>query len=305
MEPQYERTVVVGVDGSPEALVAARYALGQAARRHLDVLLVYGTPLPLLDAPVSSSVYDSLLEAGRSVLDDAVAALEVPPGVTVSTQVAETLPAVLMRRLSESAQLMVVGQHSTAWYDRLGRGSVASPLAHHSGCPVVVVPPAWRQVRQEWRPVVVALDGDVAARAALEFAFEEAELLGSTVVALHAVTGTTPQERESAERDVAELLAGVREDHPDTATRVATVRGDVQRVILTAAQSAAVLVVGPPHTAGLAVWTRSVARRVMAAIECPMVVVPRERRRPGAVPAQPDVGVGATTRTGQVAPSIA
>ncbi len=274
-------TVVVGVDGSPEALVAARYAVAQAVRRHLDVLLVYGYPLPLMDGPVTAGVVDSLLDAGRSVLADAVAALDVPPGVTVRTQVAETLPAVLMQRLSRSAQLMVVGQHATAWYDRLGRGSVASPLVHHSGCPVVVVPPSWRQGRRDRLPVVVALDGEVASRAALELAFDEAAMLGCGVVALHAVAAAAPLDTESAERNVAELLAGVRADHPGTTARVWTVPGDPQRAILAAARDAALLVVGPPHAEGPLAWTRSVARRVMAAAPCPVVVVPSRRRLGG------------------------
>jgi nucleotide-binding universal stress UspA family protein len=273
-----ESTVVVGVDGSPEALVAARYALVQADRRRLDVLLVYGYPMPLMDTSVTGVVLDGLLEAGRGVLADAVAALDVPAGVTVRTQVAETLPAVLMQRLSQSAELMVVGQHATAWYDRLGRGSVASPLAHHSGCPVVVVPPSWRQGRRDRLPVVVALDGETASHAALELAFDEAALLGSGVVALHAVTGDGP-EAESADRNVAALLAGVRADHPGTTARVWTVRGDPQRVIVSAARDAALLVVGPPHAEGTAAWTRSVARRVMSSVDCPLVVVPGRRRR--------------------------
>jgi nucleotide-binding universal stress UspA family protein len=279
MTPGYERTVVVGVDGSPEALVAARFAVRQAELRGLDVLLVYSYPLPLTDVPVTGSFIDDFRAAGRTVLDDAAAALEVPTSVTVTTRVAETLPALLMQRLSRSAPLVVVGQHATAWYDRLGRGSVASPLAHHSGCPVVVVPPTWDQHRQDGRPVVVALDGEVPSEDALTFAFDEAELFGSAVVALHALPERSAGGTEAAVRNIAELLAGARADHPGTSATLATVRGDTRQVILSAAQNAALLVVGPPHTEGLALWTFSVARRVMGSVDCPMAVVPRRRRR--------------------------
>lgn len=279
MEPTYERTVVVGVDGSPESLVAARYALWQAELRGLDVQLVYSYPLPLMDVPVDGTFIDSFREAGRTVLDDAVAALEAPRTVGLSTRLAETLPALLMERLSESAPLVVVGQHATAWYDRLNRGSVASPLAHRAGCPVVVVPPTWRRGQHERRPVVVALDGEITSVAALDYAFDEAGLLGAEVVALHAARIERPGQTGSGERNVAELLARASAGRPGTAARVVTVRGDTQHVILTAAQTAAVLVVGPPHTEGLATWTRSVARRVMSNVTCPLVVVPRRRRR--------------------------
>lgn len=287
MTPGAERTVVVGVDGSPEALVAARWGVHQAELRGLDVLLVYSYPLPLMDVPVADSFVDDFRAAGRTVLEDAAAALEVPASVVLTTQVAETLPAVLMQQLSRSAPLVVVGQHATAWYDRLGRGSIASPLAHHSGCPVVVVPPTWSRRRGDGRPVVVALDGHVPSRDALTFAFEEAELLGSEVVALHAVAAGTMGETEAAGLNIAEVLARARAEHPGTPARVATVRGDARQVILSAAQTAALLVVGPPHTEGLASWTLSVARRVMGSVDCPMAVVPRRRRPRSASPAPP------------------
>jgi nucleotide-binding universal stress UspA family protein len=288
MHPTYERTVVVGVDGSPEALVAARYAVAQAALRGLDVQLVYSYPLPLTDVPVSGSYIDDFRKAGQSVVEDAVAALEVPPTVTVSTLVAETLPAVLMQQLSRTAALVVVGQHATTWYDRLGRGSVASPLAHHSGCPVVVVPPTWRPDQQGAGHVLVALDGEATCMAALDFAFDEAALLGSQVVALHACPDATPAQAEAAERNVADLLARARARRAGVPARALTVRGDAQHVILAAARSAALLVVGLPHTEGLVVWSRSVARRVMTTVECPMVVVPRRRQAPVTLRARTD-----------------
>ncbi|GAB2577765.1 universal stress protein [Microlunatus antarcticus] len=277
MEPTYERTVVVGVDGSPDSLVAARYALRTAALRGLDVELVYSYPMPLVDVPLSGSFVDDFEQAGRDLLTGAVDALDVPPAVALRTRFAETLPALLMQELSRSAPLVVVGQHATAWFDRLGRGSVASPVAHHSGCPVVVVPPAWRQVEHERRPVVVALDGEAVSLATLDFALDEATFLGTEVVALHSVPGGTHGQTESAARNVVELLARAQVRHPSTPARVVTVRGVTQRVLLTAAESAAVLVLGPPHTDGLAAWTRSVARRVMGGVGCPLVVVPRRR----------------------------
>jgi nucleotide-binding universal stress UspA family protein len=287
MEPTCERTVVVGVDGSPESLAAARYGVWQAALRGLDVQLVYSYPLPLMDVPVGGSYIDDFRQAGRTVLEDAAAALDVPPGVRLSTLVAETLPTLLMQRLSRSAALVVVGQHATTWYDRLGRGSVASPLAHHSGCPVVVVPPTWRQGQQPGRPVVVALDGELTCQAALDLAFDEAAVLGAEVVALHADPGGAPGRSERAEQNVAALVARAGAGRPGTLARVVTARGDTQHVLLTAAQSAALLVVGQPHTEGFAVWTRSVARRVMTAVECPMIILSGSQH--GSAPGRPDV----------------
>jgi nucleotide-binding universal stress UspA family protein len=278
MEHSHQRVVVAGIDGSPESLVAARYALWQAALRGLAVRLVCSYPTPLMDVPAGGDFSEDFRSAGQTILDDALAALDVPSTTRVSTEVAEMMPAVLMERSSQPAALMVVGQHAVAWYDRLGRGSVASPLAQRSGCPVVVVPPSWRAGGQERRPVVVALDGEDVDRAALELAFDEAELLGTEVVALYALAGRSTMESDTAERNVAWILTGVAAGHLGTRSRVAVVSGDPQRVIFTAAQSAALLVVGSPRTEGLAVWSRSMARRIMLVVECPLVIAPGRHR---------------------------
>jgi universal stress protein family protein len=82
------------------------------------------------------------------------------------------------------------------------------------GALVAGVTSTWREGRHERRRIVVTLDGEVAARAAPEYALDEAGLLGVEVVALHAVPGGTKAETESAERNVAELLAGVRAESP-------------------------------------------------------------------------------------------
>ena len=71
--------VVVGVDGSEQALIAARWALDVAARRHqpLEVVHSWSIPLPpvgLGPAPVGLND-DNIREAAQRVLDDAVETL--------------------------------------------------------------------------------------------------------------------------------------------------------------------------------------------------------------------------------------
>lgn len=72
-------TVVVGVDGSPEAPEAARWAADEAIRRHCRLRLVHAfgrTPEPVVGRPgLGEQRRDVLLEQARRGLDAAVAAV--------------------------------------------------------------------------------------------------------------------------------------------------------------------------------------------------------------------------------------
>ena len=106
---------------------------------------------------------------------DAVSELVVPPTMKVATLVELGSPATLLLRVAAAASLLVLGGHHFNLLDRLLTGPVTSAVAAQAGCPVVVVPGAWSSTRVTSRSVVVALDGETAATATLDFAFSEAE----------------------------------------------------------------------------------------------------------------------------------
>ena len=61
--------MVVGVDQSPEALVAARYALWQAEKRGLDLVVLHTYSIPAMEAPLSDAYFTCLREAAQAVVD--------------------------------------------------------------------------------------------------------------------------------------------------------------------------------------------------------------------------------------------
>jgi nucleotide-binding universal stress UspA family protein len=271
-----KRKVVVGVDGSAEALVAAQYAVRQAEARGLDLLLVHAYPLPPIEAAMTGDMFTCLREAAESIVADLVARLDIPPTVRVSTLVGQTAPIILLEQAAESSQLIVVGQDHVGFFERLLVGSVASRLCKDASCPVVVVPTTWRQDLVQQGPVVIALAGRSAAAEALTLAFEEAVLRQVSMIALHAMpVGASPDDVEAEERNLAELLAGYRSDYPDVAVSVSTVVGDPDRVVLESSLSASLLVVSTSRATGLASWTRSLARLVLNRTHCPVAVIPR------------------------------
>ena len=162
-----DRTLVVGVDGSAESLAAARYAVAAAEMRGGDIFLVHAFPAPSARA----GDRETALVAARTKAEElpaAVAAhLVVPTGVKVHTKAEPGDPVAVLGGSARQAAMLVLGRDRLSWGERLLIGAVASQVASHVACPLVVVPGGWRARQAVPRqPVVVALDGETAAEPA-------------------------------------------------------------------------------------------------------------------------------------------
>ncbi len=270
-------SVVVGIDGSMESRVAAQYALDAAAARHRDVLVVHSYQPAWPVAPVSGPHPPSMRTFAIRLVEETLAGLVVHPSVSVETRVDSRAPVELLREISENAALLVIGQHHFSITEQLLVGTVASPLAASSVCPVVVVPGSWSRDRTGPRPIVVALDGESSATAALDFAFDEAELRKSEVIALHAAPVYELASFNSLEQAaIGEILAGQKQDHPDIPVKTLMVSGEASDRIVEASRVADLLVIGRPHHhRPVTLWTRSVAHAVLSRSACPLVIVPQ------------------------------
>jgi nucleotide-binding universal stress UspA family protein len=264
----------VGVDGSPEAVGAARWAVEAAQLRHLDVLVVCAYQIPTTPGLTAESLAGSRI-AANNVVSDVVSQLNVPPSMKVGALVELASPGTLLGRVSKTAALLVIGSHHFSLADQLLTGPVASQVTAQADCPVVVVPGAWRWTAADMRPVVVALDGQTPATVALDFAFAEAERRRCSVIALHAFALREASSDQQQRAAIAEVLAGHEQDHPDIAVRTLFIPGEPENAIIDQSFSAAMIVVGRPHGHRFRSWTRSVAKAVLDHTRCPLVVVPR------------------------------
>lgn len=275
------RMVAAGVDGSPESVAAARYAVRAAGLRDLDLLLVHAYELPLINVPIEQAILDACRDAAHRLVADVASQLTVPSTMRIESVIQPELPSVLLERISRTVPLLVVGQDHLTWGERMLFGQVASHAAHRAACPVVIVPGGWRARRTgEQHPVVVALDGNTKAQVALRTAFEEAQLLRTRVLALHASPYGSPASEIAAQTaNLTELLAGWKQDFPDISVRSLVVSGDPDASLLRWSRSAALLVMERPHRRMWGSWERSVARAVLKQTHCPMIVVPRQPGR--------------------------
>jgi nucleotide-binding universal stress UspA family protein len=139
--------IVVGVDESPHAAVALRWALHEAVLRQarLEVVHAWQPPLAALPFGVTFAVpvdegeidaaaraeVDKLVDAALAELDTDVPEVvrSVVPGPAASSLI----------EAAETADLLVVGSHGRTGLRRLVVGSVANACVQHAPCPVVVI----------------------------------------------------------------------------------------------------------------------------------------------------------------------
>jgi nucleotide-binding universal stress UspA family protein len=139
--------VVVGVDESPHAQAALRWALREALLRGdaLEVVHVWQPPVSSLPfgLTLSLSVDEGELDAaGRAELDKLVDAALAELGddrPEVLRTVVPGPPAPTLIDIAADADLLVVGAQGRTGLRQVALGSVAHACVQHAACPVVVV----------------------------------------------------------------------------------------------------------------------------------------------------------------------
>ena len=142
--PRPVKRIVVGVDGSPQAEHALRYAIGEAEAWGAELTAVAGVPvgsmtgvLAWLPATVDhEQVLRDVTEGLNVVVDRALADV---PDLTVRRIALDGTGAELLTEFSVATDLIVVGSRGRGGFAGLLLGSTSQAVLHHSDCPVMVV----------------------------------------------------------------------------------------------------------------------------------------------------------------------
>jgi nucleotide-binding universal stress UspA family protein len=145
MNGSEKRTIVVGVDGSPDADHALNWAMEEATRHSMKILLVHGVEIGAAAAsPYGSGlVLEQLEEVGRDVLEKTLTNVRAK-GIEAEGRMEVGSSAHALIEASRDADLLVVGSRGHGGFAGLLLGSVSTACVHHAHCPVVVVPHEWR-----------------------------------------------------------------------------------------------------------------------------------------------------------------
>ena len=147
--------VVVGVDGSPGARAALRWAIREARLRSSPVRAVHAWTFGYIGGSVEGYPYwggsigsytslgvdlNDLHRAAEGLLDRALADVEdESEGIQIERQVVQGPAAEVLVKAASPYDLLVVGSRGHGGFTGLMLGSVSQQCIHHAHCPVVVV----------------------------------------------------------------------------------------------------------------------------------------------------------------------
>lgn len=136
------RPVVVGIDGSEPSERALAWSIGEAHMRGAPLVAVMcerghpGAPRP----PGGTGEVELVRKKAAQVVDEVCEDRSETRDVDVRVDAYLGAPSEQLIRLSDDAQLVVVGARGHDRTSRMFLGSVATAVTHQAHCPVVVVP---------------------------------------------------------------------------------------------------------------------------------------------------------------------
>lgn len=137
--------IVAGVDGSPSALAALRWAIWQATLTGASVDAVIAWQYPVVTggyawAPVAMVESADYREIAEKIVTDAISSV-VDPGsaVHVRAVVQQGNAAQVLIDAAAGADLLVVGSRGHGGFAAALLGSVSQHCVHHAPCPVAVI----------------------------------------------------------------------------------------------------------------------------------------------------------------------
>jgi nucleotide-binding universal stress UspA family protein len=277
--------VVAEVDGSAEGLRVVDYAALEAIRSGAELVLAAPYPAHSSHNPIRPGYLpkppDELADGSLRI---AVAHVRHHYGYGLALTAVSAAGSRLkvLAQAARHARVLVVGRTRTRGPHRLVAAQGNIFLAVRAGCPVIVVPLTWQPSEID-RNVAVGIDGTSLSIEAVEFAFRAATDREGGLTVVHAAHAPRhDSDRGGVEQSwvrradviVAESLAEWTDEYPEvTVTRFLTARPVVEALVHEGAE-VGLVVLGA--RAGLLPVCDPVTRRAVAAMTCPVAIVPHQ-----------------------------
>jgi nucleotide-binding universal stress UspA family protein len=267
-------SVVVGIDGSRNAVDAAIWAIDEARSRDVPLRLVAAaTTGERGEADVAVRAAAAAVEASRRQ-------------VRIETHVVDGAPVPTLLGAGGSALMICVGAVGVRHFDPDRVGSTAQALVRSAHCPVAVVRDPGRPDPANPGWVVVELDDTPDSAAVLQFGVAEARLRNAPLRALglwqsrytdvhdsHAVGDGNRLVRAQLDR----RLSHWKHRYPDLDARPVAIHGSALSYLSTHAAEIGVVVVGAPNSTGVGELLGPMGQTALNDTNCTIVVVDRQR----------------------------
>ena len=171
--------IVLGTGGGPGSERAAMWAAELSGLLHGD--------LEIVEAYARRSAEESpdvALDLGERAVEELARWAVDHQLATVPVRSMERDPeeALVLAARDRRADLVVIGSKDEEGVTSFGFGSIAHRLAHHLGCPLIVVPPGDTIIDRG--TVVVGVDGSTGGELALQWASQLAAAVDGRVIAV-------------------------------------------------------------------------------------------------------------------------
>ncbi|MDO5677911.1 MAG: universal stress protein [Propionibacteriaceae bacterium] len=280
--------VVVGVDGSDDGLRAVRFGANVALRTDGELLLVNAVDDTLM-AGAWGVVYDPevLQSAGITANEQAKeVALHIGlPEGRIKTEVVMGSPGGVMARLSEVADLVVVGRRAATGVERMFVGSTSVAVVANASCPVIVISAAAHPEPIGGKGIVgVGLQATPGSEKTLDAGFEQAQRLGARLEIIHAIqppVGLFARRLSPAELDeqvrfakggIEAIANEVGQRYPEVQYRVEVTNDSPINELVSRSAGYDLLVVGVGESPIPGFALGGLMRGLLAHAECPLYV---------------------------------
>jgi nucleotide-binding universal stress UspA family protein len=251
------KAVVAGIDGTPAADIAIRWAVAEATSLRTELRLIHAMQ------PGSSAS-----EAGHIVYKALALARELEPTVDVDPRIENGAPSTILTKASGDAELVVIGSRGLGLMVGALVGSTGLELAANARCPVVVVRPDLGS--EAGIRVVIGYDGSSAGETALDVGLDYARRHDLAVRVVAAQPAGTELHRitEAELRDAVHARGG----HD---AELIQITGHPAEHILRLAADANLIVLGARGRGGFAgMLIGSVSQTVLHHADCPVAIIP-------------------------------
>ncbi|AIA00773.1 universal stress protein [Streptomyces noursei] len=280
--------ITVGVDGTPQALAAARWAALEARLRQARLRLLTAWQ-PLTGKPPGAPWAPEVPHWPDRIVEEARAAVEsTQPGLPVDVSLVREPPLEALVEAAEQADLLALGSRGLGPVARFALGGTGLDLVSRVAVPVVLVR-SWQDSPQmeDANGIAVGVSLRAPCEGLLAFAFETA---ARRAVPLRAVHGRNPPPfaydlggavgRGAVERaellareELSEALRPWREKFRDVRVEEQVVMESPAPALLHGAAGAQLLVVGRRHLGHVVPRIGHVVHAAVHHAPCPVAIV--------------------------------